>query len=407
MKRKTKAVLLVVLLTLVLIYPMIGRGAEKDSISLNLVWEKEFNEPIVDVIIDTSNTKNITPKVVIFNDKFSIFNKGKEVRTIVFFDKKKKDGYIRISRSPNGKYILFAKDPVDLSGPDWIGGTIYNDKGNIVMKIPKEIPLYVSDDGIIIANAPTYYGETIPSYWTIYSLQNGKISKIFNPFKSNIGDAILIFTKGQNYIIAFFSSFKRKKTFISLYKINGNNIKTIWQTTFNFEYFHVHPYYMNFGILDNVGFVNAYNGSSKIFFINWEGQKQWEQDIKMVPKRSNTFKFTQNGKSIVINLVYKIISVKTSNGAKEWEYKLDKDYAAMGNGFYTIGNNSIGFVAKSNKYNSKLLILNALNGEIENVISLPDKMSILNIKELNKTIYIIGKTGNKLAIYKMGGNNEY
>jgi|GEM_PF-5394502 len=399
--------MLLVLLALVFIFPMISMGAEKDSISLKLVWEKEFSEPIVDVIIDTSNIKSVTPKVVIFKDRFLNFNNGKKVRTIVFFDKKKQDGYTRISRSPNGRYILFAKDPVDLSGPDWIGGTIYDNEGNIIMKIPKEIPLYASDDGIVIANAPTYYGETIPSYWTIYSLQNGEIGKIYNQFKSNIGEAILIFTKSQNYIIAFFSSFKIKKTFISLYKINGNNIINIWQTTLNVEYFHVHPYYMNFKILDNVGFVNAYNGSSKIFFINWEGQKQWEKNIERAPRRRDAFEFTQNGESVVINLVYKIISVKSNNGKKEWEYKLEKDYAAMGNKFYSIGNNSIGFVAKSNKYNSKLVILNTLNGEIENEISLPDKMSILNIKALNKTIYLIGKTGNKLAIYGMGGNNEY
>jgi hypothetical protein len=399
--------ILLILLALVFIYPMISIGADKDSISLNLVWEKEFNEPIVDIIIDTSNIKSITPKVVIFNDKFSIFNKGKEVQTIVFFDKKKQDGDVRISRSPNGKYVLFAKDPVDLSGPDWIGGTIYNNEGNIIMKISKEVPFYVSNDGYIIAYHPIYCVPEMPKYFAVYSIKGIKIGKISIPFKSNIGDAWTIFTKSQNYIIAFFSSFKIKKTFVGLYKIEADNIKNIFESMLSIEYFHNHPIYMNYEILDSVGFVNAYNGSSKIFLVNWEGQKQWECDFNMFPKRSNAFKFAQNGKSIVINLVYKVISVKTSNGEKEWEYKLEKDYAAMGHGFYTIGKKYIGFVAKSNKYNSKIVILNTLNGEIRKEISLPDKMNILNIKELNKTIYIIGKTENKLAIYKMGEDNEY
>ena len=50
--------MLLVLLALVFISPMISIGAEKDSISVKLVWEKEFSEPIVDVIIDTLKVEN-------------------------------------------------------------------------------------------------------------------------------------------------------------------------------------------------------------------------------------------------------------------------------------------------------------------------------------------------------------
>ncbi|RKX68391.1 hypothetical protein DRP43_05675, partial [candidate division TA06 bacterium] len=382
----------------------INIGAEKDSISLNLVWEKEFSEPIIDVIIDTSNIKSVTPKVVIFKDRFLIFNNGKKVQTIVFFDKKKQNGYIRISRSPNGEYILFAKDPVDLSGPDWIGGTIYNNEGDVIMKIPKEIPLYISDDGIVIANAPTYYGETIPSYWTIYSLQNGEIGKIYNPFNSGDGYSDIEFTKSGKYIVSVVYSFKEKETSIQVFKINNNNISNSWETKLNVKLLQFIPH--EFGIEDNVGFIDAPMGSSNIFFINWIGEKQWESNFGLPPKRPDGYVFTQNGKSVVINLRYKkLISVNISNGKIIWEYKLKENFR-IGDNIHSIGKDYIRFIAK-NKDNSKLFILNTLNGEIENEISLPDKMSILNIKALNKTIYIIGKTGNKLAIYEMGGSNEY
>ena len=75
--------MLLVLLALVFISPMISIGAEKDSISVKLVWEKEFSEEIIDVAFQ--GIDSLIPKIVVTGD-----NPYWGCKRVYFFDKEGK-----------------------------------------------------------------------------------------------------------------------------------------------------------------------------------------------------------------------------------------------------------------------------------------------------------------------------
>lgn len=105
--------ILLVLLALVFISPMISMGAEKDSISVKLVWEKEFPEPvpgkvyggIYDVAFDKNRGGLFCPSVVVTGNP-------ENAREIIYFDStgkvvktRKLKEWTQVRISSNGKYI--------------------------------------------------------------------------------------------------------------------------------------------------------------------------------------------------------------------------------------------------------------------------------------------------------------
>jgi hypothetical protein len=105
--------LILILITLSFIYPIISSGAEKDSVSLNLIWEKEFPEPIpgkvcggiYDVAFDKNRGGLFCPTVVVTGN-------SENAREIIYFDStgevvktRELKEWTQVRISSNGKYI--------------------------------------------------------------------------------------------------------------------------------------------------------------------------------------------------------------------------------------------------------------------------------------------------------------
>ncbi|RKX72584.1 hypothetical protein DRP43_00365 [candidate division TA06 bacterium] len=105
--------LILILITLLFISPIVSSGAEKDSISLNLIWEKEFPEPvpgkvyggIYDVAFDKNRGGLFCPTVVVTGN-------SENARGIIYFDStgevvktRELKEWTQVRISSNGKYI--------------------------------------------------------------------------------------------------------------------------------------------------------------------------------------------------------------------------------------------------------------------------------------------------------------
>ena len=217
MKRKTKAVLSVILLTVVFIYPTITQGADKDSVSVKLVWEKEFNSPVKD--FSFTEEKGFPTLQTIIKTNEVIFGEGKGAKRINV------SGFM----SPNGEYIGVPrvsygdKDNV-LQGSKFY---IYDKNGDLILerkvtgKTGQPIPYILNNGNPIFTLNPWGW-----SHLGILDKNTGKIIKEVYPAKEFWSSGHLDMADRANLFVVCTVGGEKKpwKGIVILYDSNGNEI---------------------------------------------------------------------------------------------------------------------------------------------------------------------------------------
>jgi hypothetical protein len=270
--------------------------ADTPQIRLTTVYEKTFDEEIVDVIFDTAtvsigeatargwkNISSIGDKVKIDYPRIGIKPKDRSGYTaLVFFNKEgsvvnrvEVDKEEHINISPSGEYVLVGK--VAYEGMPIEGGVIYNSSGQKIIEIPKHTLLVVSNEGDIIAHeVDSYLGMDIPAKsgsFYIYDNKGNVINEIKSPVEEGGAPAYAKFTEDGHYAALMFEGFGVPPCYLYLIKKNG---EVLWKADFT-EYRFAGGEGLD--VTANVGV--AVKLSNKVVFVDWEGNVKWENKLDM------------------------------------------------------------------------------------------------------------------------------
>jgi len=313
---------LIITIISVLCLISLAQAEEKENAKIELipVYEKTFDDTIVDVIFDTATVTIEEAKRMGWKEEAFIGMKTNErvkviYHKIVMVKKKGKAHYVGVDRSygsdvtelkfynkkgvllkimdagtfehseeleisPRGRYFCIAKYPkeVDL---DYRGGIIYNSDGKKIWEIENYTPIAISDEGYAIA---TYVDWEVPPEpgGTFYVYDNkGKMKKtIENPDSSHLIARFAKFSDDGEWAIVVFKRETYPPTHITLIKKTG---EVIWEryfpecavTAMKAE-FAIIPYVGVCGIWDNQleKGTGAYR-NTEVYFIDWQGNLKW------------------------------------------------------------------------------------------------------------------------------------
>jgi len=323
-----------VLLVLVFIYPIISSGAEKDSISLNLIWEKGFNSHVKD--FSFTDEKGVpTLQTIITNDEV-IFGEGKNAKRIMTKSgwlKKDEGWFYTTFKSSDDKYIGIRKECHGENGMMLDGEfTILNNSG-IELKIVNYIshaekPLFLLNNGNYIVNIASRGW----SHLGILDRNTGKIIKEVYPINDFWSSGYLdIAEKVGLFTICVTGTEEQKESIVILYDSIGNEI---WKRKLEkgwTGHIAISPYGK---------YIAAVGKSVRwLYEFNSKGELLWKLRTSVV----DVMKYSEDEEHLILcgppNTIKFILS-KTSD--IKWEYKLPegRDYYAVdisSNNSYVIG----------------------------------------------------------------------
>jgi outer membrane protein assembly factor BamB len=273
-------------------------NVEIPQIQLTTVYEKTFDEEIVDVVLDTATVsvaratamgwKNVSSfaqndKVKVNYPKIGIKPKDRSGYTeLVFFDKQAgvvnrvkvgKEEHIDISSS--GEYVLVGK--VAYEAMPLEGGVVYSSSGKKILDIPKNTPLIVSNEGYIIAReVDSYLGMDFPAKsnpFYIYDNKENIINEIKSPVEEGGAPCYAKFAGDGQFAALMFEGCGLPPSYLYLITRNG---EVIWKAGF--------PEYRFAGgkgldIVADVGV--AVKLSNKVIFVDWGGDVRWEFPLEI------------------------------------------------------------------------------------------------------------------------------
>jgi len=405
-------------------------GAEdKSVIKLIPVYEKTFQDTIVDVIFDTA-TVSISeakamgwkeeafneeerakgeatisyPKVVLIGSPFPIDSKVKGIKffnsqgnLIKFLKVQKMEGvYI----SPNSKYILIGKWP-DEEHIERQGGKLYNSNGDILTTFNRYFPLAVSDNGYVIAGELQYETEA-PGDFVFYDPSGKEIGRVHNPLRNDAeGWSWAIFEEGGNNAFIGYTNTDTKS--VILYTtITG---KKIWGTSLN--YASTFPYELGYCEDYAIGTGYIYNCNKARFekYCIWainkkDGKLKWELGTENLG--NTAIKINKTSKYIYLSscLNGEVLKIEIDSGKILWRYKLSggspllfSDLKVINDTLYTIGKEG-----GRNWHSSTLFVFDGENGKLLKKVEYPlEKITFAKCKE---GIGLINITKRKMYIFK-------
>jgi outer membrane protein assembly factor BamB len=274
-------------------------ATETPEIQLTTIKEKVFDEPIVDVILDTATVSIAEAKTMGWENISSMSQTGDKVKIdyprigikpkdrsgyteLMFFNKEKsvinsvkinKEEHIDIS--PSGEYVLVGK--VAYEGTPIEGGVVYNSSGKKIVEMPKHTLLVVSNGGYVIAHeVDSYLGMDFPAKsgpFYIYDSKGNTINEIKSPVEVGGAPAYAKFAEDGQYAALMFEGFGVPPCY--LYLINKNG-KVLWKADF--------PKYRFAGgkgldIVTDVGV--AVKLSNQVTFVDWGGDVRWEFPLEI------------------------------------------------------------------------------------------------------------------------------
>ncbi|MCK4235291.1 PQQ-binding-like beta-propeller repeat protein [candidate division WOR-3 bacterium] len=324
---------------------------EDPKMELQVVYEKTFTDPIVDVIFgevevtldeakrigwkeDAFTEKKRTnervkifyPKVVITSRKEGIDYPGEpegemRAKEIKFYDK---DGKLmktvlaghRLLRSENGRYLVVANlfgDGYDKQGKYIFhdgGGLIYNWNGDEIGQIPSGNIIQVSDKGYVL-------GE-----WIVYDSSGRKTGSLETDIPEEYMSCEVNCSKmsrNGEYIVTVLSMFGPKE---ALYILWDNTGRILWKKEFPFEVSGSMP--LSHSIIENISIVGkAYTKSGVcIVMIDWDGKLLW--NTKSTTGGNFRSKFSHDNKKVfIISSRGYVLCVDTFSGKIRWQHKAD------------------------------------------------------------------------------------
>ena len=315
--------MLLVLLALVFISPMISMGAEKDSISVKLVWEKEFNSPVKS--FSFTEEKGVPALRIIITNNEVIFGEGKNakrIKTKSGWLKKDKGCFYTILKSSDDKYIGIRKEYHGENGVILEGEfTILNNSGIKLKTINyvshAEKPLFLLNNGnYIVSIAPHGWGHL-----GILDRNTGKIIKEIYPIKDLWSSGYLdIAGKVDLFTICVTGTEEQKESIVILYDSMGNEI---WKRK-------LEPGWTGSVAISPYGKYIAAVGKGVrwLYEFDRQGNLLWKLRTSVI----DVMKYSEDEEHLIIcgppNTIKFILS-KTSD--IKWEYKLPegRDYYAV------------------------------------------------------------------------------
>jgi hypothetical protein len=402
------------------------------KVDLQVVYEKIFDEPIVDVILGgakmildeakkigwreeafsikektNGKVKIFYPKVVITSRIEGIDYPGEpegemRAKEIMFYDENGKltktvSAGHRLLRSENGQYLVVANlfgDGYDKEG-NYIyhpgGGVIYNWNGDEIAKIPSGRILQVSDNGYVL-------GE-----WVVYDSlgkETGRLEPNISEEYLNAEAICSRMSQNGEYVVTVLSMFGPKK---ALYILWDKTSRILWKKEFPFEITGSMP--LSHSLIENVGITGKAKGS--LIMIDWDGELLW--NIKKPTGGSYRSKFSQDNKKVfMISTNGYVFSLDAHSGRFFWQHKAD----------WTKMTIAISHPHKDCRYNRLLLLKNdeiiaarTFVGSVSGVIFLDanngdllweatDYQNVSSLTSKNNILFIIEKhklTGNVIV----------
>jgi len=427
------------------------RAEDKSVIKLIPVYEKTFQDTIVDVIFDTA-TVNIEKakamgwKEEAFNEgerakgeatisypKVVMVSRGRELgwyaperrnsyylKEIRFYNKKGKllntleigtkgDEWVHISA--NHKYVLISKIPAEYNS-EYSGGILYNNEGKRICEINGPTPIAVSDEGYMIA---AYLDWQVPpelgGSFYIYNPSGKLIKTIKNPDKEKTAPLFAKYSKDGEYAVLVFKATTFPPTVICLIKKTG---KILWKKEFPEFRFSARDKEINLQIdkgslllLDKYDRKTGKRGKPFVSFIDWQGNLEWA--IGLERRGSIILEVLENEeKACVVSEIGYIWCVGLSNGELLWKSKLPwapgpgerwswelprlKELIIRDKTIYTIAKQG------TDGHNATLYIFNSENGGLLKKVEYPlEKITFAKCKE---GIGLINITKRKMYIFK-------
>jgi len=334
----------------------LARAEEKEGSKIELipVYEKTFDDTIVDVIFDTATVSIKEAKKMgwkeeafskeerrklqcsILYPKVIVIGKNERcVTELVFYSKKgdiKKKVPVTFAKediltSTNGKYILRAKR-YDEFNEDWQGAVLYDWDGNVIWEKSEGIFTSVSDDGYTATGFVSPDGSFYP--FVIYGPDGMRRDTLVVPF--------LYFNTGGSFSDGFYvlASSSPESTLLYIFSVADNQIKLKKE-------FPGYILHCDVSISSDVGIVVCAKAetSDQIIFLDWNGKVKW----KLVPINlfltgyvnywysedgAKMFVYTTGGDFLIIH-----------DGVIEKQFKIDKNLKRVKELFLKISANKI------------------------------------------------------------------
>ena len=397
----------------------------KNKIELEVIWEKQFDEPVVDVIFDEVEVtvkeakirgwKNLEgkkdtqlimvdyPKTIFISDKLESIEK--DIKEIKFNDKKgtivkhitinknKREGIIV---SPNKKYILVSRKYDDISKNE--GAILFKNDGTEVWRKEKGSFTSVSDQGYTITGFVRPDGSSKP--FIIYNPNGKKIKEIH--LGNDTFDAGGKFSEDGKYFIIYEGFMPTQITILNL---NG---KIDFKQNVEKNVLKVFPY--NQGII--LGVEDIKNNKQNIECFDWNGNIKWT--FSQSEFSAHIGKFSAKEKRILIYcsdgyircldiLSGKIVWKQKENFAKMIRHDEKK---ALFSNMKIIGNN-IFIEVKYGKHNSlkwsstDIFRINMKNGNLIKKTEYPNKRISLILTD--KKIFLLDIDSCKISSFEIKG----
>ncbi|HEC78921.1 MAG TPA: hypothetical protein ENI34_07245 [candidate division WOR-3 bacterium] len=416
-----------------------GAVQNEPKVRLKVVYEKTFDEEILDVIFDTA-TVSIEeaeqmgwkeeafteeekakgkvlvsyPKVVLISDaskmSYDVSEYPRCRRELRFY---RKNGELikkeliqprreRVIYSENMRYILrswvFDEDEAEKEG-----GVLYKSNGEVVWEKNKNELIAVSREGYVIAT-DAVFGPESASWYIFYDPLGQEIIRLENPFKDKAeGYNAVKFSSSGNYVVLGSSDFR--KTAVILTTKKG---KILWQREFSWV-----SWVPNAAdIADNLGIIGTFGIKDvHAFFLNWQGELQWKvrlgiagnYDIKWSEDQKKAFVISTRGYLWCIDvndgnfLWFHKEKWATDPSFREkrlsWEIPQFSELNVINDFVYIIGKKG------RNWHSSTLFIFDSETGNLLRKIEYPQEK--ITFVKIDKEIGLINITKRKISILKV------
>ncbi|MEO0162835.1 MAG: hypothetical protein ABIL74_11265 [candidate division WOR-3 bacterium] len=419
-----------------------GQGKDttktESKVELKVVYEKTFDEPIVDVIFDTATVsideaKNMgwkdeafkqedkaKGKVLVSYPKVVLTSQGRELswlpdgrrnsyyaKDLRFYDHNgkminslvlKKYGEEHIYFSPQRKYILVSRRPTEWN-PSYTGGTLYYLDGKKIWEIEGPTLIAVSDEGYAIG---AYLDWQVPPEpggdFYVYDSKGKLITTIENPAKDKVSPLYAEFSKDGEYVLLTFVKEAATPTIFLLTTKAGN---ILWEK----EMLEAHYTRVvgEIDILSNKGILGCiYKGRLYAFFLNWTSNLRWTAPL--TGSGYGSCVLSQDGERAYISSSRGYLwCLNTITGDIIWMHKepwsppIDSKRRTPNTPeFIEIYVESKNIIVNGTY---KIFLFDSEIGTLKTVIEYPDKKIFLSLH--NGIIFVIDATNNKVEGLKI------
>ena len=407
------------------------------DLNLEVVYERNFEEPVIDVIFDTATVtieearrmgwkeeaftedevkrgKVLVsyPKVVLVGGEegegywgWYIPPKGlpRRIKMVRFYSKNGsiikelqvgKDSIEYVYISPQKKFFVVSKIPWE-DAPDHTGGILYNSQGEKIWQIKNRVsPICVSDGGSTVAVYPDWQVPPEPGGdFYLYDSTGKLIAAVENPDPTEVFPVFARYSQDGHFVLLCYSGETVPPTIFFLIDEKG---EILWEKKLS-EY----AYSSRGGSIDIqthswiVG--TAFKGRANFygFLMDWAGNLRWIKPLNSWGDWVSLI--SQSGERVYFcsNRGY-ILGAKTYSGeiaweCNEWASQNRRISSPRGHGFSEMYELSSYLIVKGG---STIFLFDSETGKLLGKLEYPGKTIFLALH--NETIFVIDATDNRI-----------